>query len=53
MTSVSLACITHTDQHSQIYYAQWRWKHVGTVLGYIEDGQRFNDNAVATALQDT
>lgn len=32
---------------------QGRWRHVGTVLGYIEDGQRFNDNAAATALQDT
>ncbi len=31
---------------------QGRWRHVGTVLGYIEDGQRFNDNAAATALQD-
>ena len=32
---------------------QGRWRHVGTVLGYIEDSQRFNDNAAATALQDT
>ena len=32
---------------------QGRWRNVSTVLGYIEDGQRFNDNAAATALQDT
>ena len=25
---------------------QGRWRHEGTVLGYIEEGQQFNDNAV-------
>lgn len=31
---------------------QGRWRHEGTVLGYIEEGKRFNENAV-TALFDT
>lgn len=31
---------------------QGRWQHVGTVLGYIEEGQRFEDNAAAAILQD-
>lgn len=30
---------------------QGRWQHVGTVLGYIEEGQRFEDNAAAAILQ--
>lgn len=25
---------------------QGRWKHEGTVLGYIEEGKRFDDNAI-------
>lgn len=31
---------------------QGRWKHVNTVLGYIEEGQRFEDNAAAKVMQD-
>lgn len=31
---------------------QGRWQHVSTVLGYIEDGQRFGDNAAATVLEE-
>ena len=31
---------------------QGRWQHVSTVLGYIEEGQRFEDNAAATVLED-
>lgn len=30
---------------------QGRWRHIGTVLGYIEEGQRFEDNAAALILQ--
>lgn len=30
---------------------QGRWRHEGTVYGYIEEGQRFTDNAVNTLLQ--
>lgn len=29
---------------------QGRWKHEGTVLGYIEEGKRFEGNAVSTML---
>lgn len=29
---------------------QGRWRHEGTVYGYIEEGQRFTDNAVNTLL---
>lgn len=29
-----------------------RWKHEGTVLGYIEEGQRFEENAAGIILQD-
>ena len=28
-----------------------RWKHEGTVLGYIEEGQRFVENAVSVILK--
>ncbi len=31
---------------------QGRWRHVSTVLGYIEEGQRFNDNAAGIILRD-
>lgn len=31
---------------------QGRWKHANTVLGYIEEGQRFEDNAAAKVMQD-
>jgi len=30
---------------------QGRWRHEGTVLQYIEAGQKFNDNAVTTMTQ--
>jgi integrase len=30
---------------------QGRWKHEGTVLGYIEEGKRFEKNAVASLLK--
>lgn len=30
---------------------QGRWQHVNTVLGYIEDSQRFNDNAADAVLR--
>ena len=30
---------------------QGRWRHVGTVLGYIEEGQRFQENASGILLQ--
>lgn len=30
---------------------QGRWKHEGTVLGYIEEGKRFEGNAVSTMLR--
>ena len=30
---------------------QGRWKHEGTVLGYIEEGKRFEGNAVSSMLQ--
>lgn len=30
---------------------QGRWKHEGTVLGYIEEGKRFEGNAVALILE--
>jgi integrase len=30
---------------------QGRWKHEGTVLGYIEEGKRFEGNAVSTILK--
>jgi integrase len=29
---------------------QGRWKHEGTVLGYIEEGKRFEGNAVSTMI---
>ena len=31
---------------------QGRWKHEGTVLGYIEEGKRFEGNAVNSLLHD-
>jgi integrase len=31
---------------------QGRWKHEGTVLGYIEEGKRFEGNAVRSILND-
>jgi len=31
---------------------QGRWRHVNTVLGYIEEGQRFEDNAAAKIMQE-
>ncbi len=31
---------------------QGRWRHISTVLGYIEEGQRFEDNAAALILSD-
>lgn len=30
---------------------QGRWRHEGTVLGYIEEGKRFEENAVSTLFQ--
>lgn len=30
---------------------QGRWKHEGTVLGYIEEGKRFEENAVKVLVQ--
>ena len=32
---------------------QGRWQHEGTVLGYIEEGKRFDSNAVDVMLQQT
>jgi site-specific recombinase XerD len=32
---------------------QGRWKHEGTVLQYIEEGQRFEDNAATAVLKKT
>jgi len=32
---------------------QGRWRHEGTVYGYIEEGQRFTDNAVNTLMQES
>lgn len=31
---------------------QGRWRHEGTVYGYIEEGQQFQDNAAGILLQD-
>ena len=30
---------------------QGRWKHEGTVLGYIEEGRRFDENAIVSILK--
>src|SRR5260221_1894152 len=30
---------------------QGRWQHEGTVLGYIEEGKRFEENAAVTILK--
>jgi len=32
---------------------QGRWRHEGTVLGYIDEGKRFDQNAAAMMLQST
>jgi integrase len=44
---------SHRGASLKAIMRQGRWQHVGTVLGYIEEGQRFDDNAAAAILQDT
>jgi len=43
---------SHKGASLKAIMRQGRWQHVGTVLGYIEEGQRFEDNAATAILQD-
>lgn len=43
---------SHKGASLKAIMRQGRWQHVGTVLGYIEEGQLFEDNAAAAILQD-
>jgi site-specific recombinase XerD len=43
---------SHKGASLKAIMRQGRWQHVGTVSGYIEEGQRFEDNAAAAILQD-
>ena len=43
---------SHKGASLKAIMRQGRWRHVSTVLGYIEEGQRFEDNAAALILQD-